>query len=230
MKNNLLNLFIMTLKASLNGFVLLTIFFTAIHAEEINAQKIKTVEHVLLNIKLDNANLPETFQAIEQNTYFKFAYDKDDLNESVRINFSKKKATVEDLLMEVSKSANLKFMQVNDLINVNVKDYGGQNDLMGELKRVTITGRVTSEEDNEGLPGVTVLIKGTTQGTVTDVDGNFRLNVQDENAVLVFSSMGFISEEVNVGNQTVIDIVLTPDLAALDEVVVIGYGSVKKVI
>ena len=116
MKNNLLNLFVMTLKASLNGFVLLTIFFTAIHAEEINAQKIKTVEHVLLNVKLDNANLSETFQAIEQKTFFKFAYDKNDLNKDIRINFNKKKATVEDLLVEVSKTANLKFKQVNDLI------------------------------------------------------------------------------------------------------------------
>ncbi|WP_040414605.1 SusC/RagA family TonB-linked outer membrane protein, partial [Cyclobacterium qasimii] len=229
MKNNLLNLFVMTLKASLNGFVLMTIFFSAIHAEEINAQKIKSVQNVLLNVKLDNANLSETFQAIEQNTYFKFAYDKDDLNENVRINFNKKDATVEDLLMEVSRTANLKFKQVNDLINVNVRDYGQNNDVVdATIQRVNITGRVTSDEDNEGLPGVTVLIKGTTQGTVTDVDGNFRLNVQDENAVLVFSSMGFISEEVIVGNQAVINVVLTPDLSALEEVVVIGYGSVKK--
>src|SRR5690606_37378932 len=88
-----------------------------------------------------------------------------------------------------------------------------------------ITGRVL---DDAGipLPGASVLIKGTTNGTVTDFNGNFVLSVEDpQTAVLVFSFISYQSEEVAVNNQNTIEVVLKTDIAALDEVVVIGYGN-----
>ena len=91
----------------------------------------------------------------------------------------------------------------------------------------TITGKVTSSEDNSDLPGVSVLIKGTTTGTVTGVDGRYALDVS-EGSVLVFSYVGFTSEEVEVGNKSVIDLVLRPDLTQLSEIVVVGYGTQEK--
>ena len=91
----------------------------------------------------------------------------------------------------------------------------------------TITGNVTSEEEG-AIPGVNILIQGTSQGTVTGVDGNYSLVVPGPDAVLVFSSIGFTTQTVNVGGQSTIDVVLLPDVTALDEIVVIGYGSVKK--
>ena len=90
----------------------------------------------------------------------------------------------------------------------------------------TISGRVTGE-NNEGLPGVNILIKGTQSGTVTDLDGVYNLSVDSENAVLVFGSVGYITQEITVGNKTVIDINMAPDITSLDELVVIGYGSVE---
>lgn len=92
----------------------------------------------------------------------------------------------------------------------------------------TVTGKVTSSEDTEGLPGVNVVVKGTTQGTVTDVNGDYSLEVPGTESILVFSSVGFTKEEVVVGNQSTIDLVLSPDLTALDEIVVIGYGTTRK--
>ncbi|MCD6564994.1 MAG: SusC/RagA family TonB-linked outer membrane protein [Bacteroidales bacterium] len=91
----------------------------------------------------------------------------------------------------------------------------------------TITGNVTSEEEG-AIPGVNIVIQGTTQGTVTDMDGNYSLVVPGSDAVLVFSSIGFVTQTVNVGSQSTIDVVLVADVTALDEILIIGYGTQKK--
>jgi TonB-linked SusC/RagA family outer membrane protein len=91
----------------------------------------------------------------------------------------------------------------------------------------TVTGRVTSADDNTGLPGATVQIKGTSQGTVTDMDGNYSLQAAAGD-VLVYSYVGFMDKEVTVGNQSRIDVALELDVVSMDEVVVVGYGSVRK--
>lgn len=88
-----------------------------------------------------------------------------------------------------------------------------------------VSGRIVSIEDGQGIPGVNIVIKGTTDGTVSDIDGKYSINVTDPNAVLVFSFIGFLPEEVSVAGRTVVDATLTPDVTSLDEVVVIGYGE-----
>src|SRR5210317_578897 len=90
-----------------------------------------------------------------------------------------------------------------------------------------VTGKVTSMDDASGLPGVNIMIKGTSTGTTSDIGGNYSLEVPAE-AILVFSSVGYVSEEIAVGNQSIIDMVMTPDITALEEIVVIGYGSQTK--
>lgn len=91
----------------------------------------------------------------------------------------------------------------------------------------TLKGKITDKETGDGLPGVNVVVKGTSSGTTTDGEGNYTLSVPD-NATLVFSFVGYISQEVAVGNRTSLDISLAPDSKALSEVVVIGYGTAKK--
>ena len=91
----------------------------------------------------------------------------------------------------------------------------------------TVTGTVKDASENAYLPGVNVLIKGTTSGTVTDVDGKYSLNVPAD-AVLVFSYVGYKNQEIPVGSNSVIDVNLTADVTMLQETVVIGYGTVKK--
>jgi TonB-linked SusC/RagA family outer membrane protein len=90
-----------------------------------------------------------------------------------------------------------------------------------------ISGKV-NDESGQALPGVNVVEKGTTNGTTTDADGAFSMNVRDENAVLVFSFIGYVSQEVRVTNQTNISISLATDVTTLTEVVVVGYGEQKK--
>ena len=91
----------------------------------------------------------------------------------------------------------------------------------------TISGRITDSESREPLPGVNVLIKNTTQGTVTDIDGSFSIQAAPDD-VLVFSFIGYLTEEYPVGDQTNIEFSLVPDIETLTELVVVGYGAQKK--
>ncbi len=90
-----------------------------------------------------------------------------------------------------------------------------------------IQGKVIDENDAP-LPGVNVVVKGTTTGTVTDIQGNYRLTVSDEAAVLVFSSIGYTSQEIVIGSQSTINIEMAPDVKSLEEIIVIGYGTQQK--
>jgi len=89
----------------------------------------------------------------------------------------------------------------------------------------TVSGKVTALEGGESLPGVNVVIKGTTIGTVTDIDGNYRLNLQEEDATLVFSFIGLASQEIDVAGRSVIDVEMADDIQQLSEVVVVAYGE-----
>lgn len=92
---------------------------------------------------------------------------------------------------------------------------------------ITVTGRVTSR-DGEGIPSATVLVKGTTTGTASDATGNYSLSVPGPGSVLVFSSVGFNTQEASVGQRTTINVTLTDNVNALNDVVVVGYGTVRK--
>ncbi len=92
------------------------------------------------------------------------------------------------------------------------------------MAQISVTGTVTESEDGFTMPGTTVQVKGGT-GVVTDLDGNYSITVPDASSILVFSFVGYQTQEITVGNQTTIDVVLVPDFAELEEVVVIGYGA-----
>ena len=94
--------------------------------------------------------------------------------------------------------------------------------------QTTVSGTVTDAESNAGMPGVNVIVKGMVTGTVTDVEGKYSLNVPGNSNVLVFSSVGYETAEIEINGRSVIDVFMQPDLQSLSEVVVIGYGTVKK--
>lgn len=104
---------------------------------------------------------------------------------------------------------------------------GGFQPAMGQ--ELMVSGTVISEEDGEPIPGATVLIKGTSEGTITDIDGNFRLAIEEGlERVLVVSFVGYQQQEVSVGNNTQLNISLITDITSLEEVVVVGYGTQRK--
>lgn len=97
-----------------------------------------------------------------------------------------------------------------------------------EFQSLLVKGRVTASDDKSGIPGVNVIVKGTTSGTVTNSQGDYSLEVPSSSSVLVFSYIGYTSVEMNVGDQSSIDISMSPDTKALEEIVVVGYGTQKK--
>ncbi|MCK4990589.1 MAG: carboxypeptidase-like regulatory domain-containing protein, partial [Bacteroidales bacterium] len=93
--------------------------------------------------------------------------------------------------------------------------------------QTTVTGTVTGAEDDAPMPGVNIIEKGTTNGAITNSDGTYSISVPAD-AVLMFSFVGMVSQEITVGVQTIIDVVLESGSTALDEIVVIGYGTASK--
>ena len=110
-----------------------------------------------------------------------------------------------------------------NLYNVNEK--AGKEQAALAIK---VSGKVISAEDDSGIPGVNIRVAGSSSGTITGIEGDYTIEVPSEESVLVFTSVGFVTEEVTVGNQTTINISLMPDLQQLSEVVVVGYGTQKK--
>jgi TonB-dependent starch-binding outer membrane protein SusC len=100
-------------------------------------------------------------------------------------------------------------------------------DVGAAWSQAVVSGKVMAKS-GETLPGVNVVEKGTTNGTATNANGEFKINTADENATLVFSFIGFTTQEVKVNNRQIIDITLEDDTKTLSEIVVIGYGSVER--
>src|SRR5688572_14884465 len=96
----------------------------------------------------------------------------------------------------------------------------------GWAQTKTVTGKVTSSDDGSEIPGVNIVEKGTNNGTISSTDGTYSLTV-GENAVLVFSFVGFTPQEISVQGRSTADVVLESDITSLQEVVVVGYGEVK---
>ena len=92
----------------------------------------------------------------------------------------------------------------------------------------TITGKVTSAEDGNGMPGVNVLVKGTKNGTVTDAQGSYSITMSAHGGTLIFSFIGYETKEIKIGTSNVINVVLSPDVNALEEVVVTGDSAPGK--
>jgi TonB-dependent SusC/RagA subfamily outer membrane receptor len=229
MKFKLLDKLIMLSKHSLKGIMLQCLLLNAIWASDINAQEVQSVTDVRIDLNLKNASLSELFHYIEKNTNFYFSFSSQDISSDFTYTNRLQKVSVREVLLDVSQQAELKFKQVNRNIIVQKNEQPNTKPEMEiVIQGITITGKVLSSEDDTGLPGANVIVKGTSTGTVTDLDGNYSLDVPDGNAVLVFSSVGFSTAEVIVGSRSTIDITLNVDLTTLDEIVVVGYGEQKK--
>lgn len=146
-------------------------------------------------------------------------------NQIVVIKNEKKDNPIIDNFSKKSSESNAESIQLNypksqnNHININKSSIIIDKPIKGKIK----------DENGNGIPGASILIKGTNQGTQTDSDGSFSLNVKDEKSVLVISTIGYTSQEILVGNRTQVDISLKVDFKSLDEVVVVGYGTQKKV-
>lgn len=188
-----------------------------VFASGVNAQKL---EETMVSLSANELVLSESFVQIEKQSGFKFSYEAG-LDINSKISYSKRKNDLQTILEEISAQSNLKFKQVNNTIAVSTKNNSAVQPQMEE--RVQISGIVIDEETGETLPGVNIIIKGTTKGTTSDIDGKFVITV-DEGAVLVFSYVGYDRQEISAQNQTELTVRLRLDGDVLGEVVVTALG------
>jgi len=228
MKNRLLRQILMYSKLVFYGFILQCVVAGLLIANDGNAQRAANIRNINISVHFDNDGLMEAFQKIERQTDLTFTFNQSDINQDVKLRKRYSNESLYDVLLEIARDTDLKFKQVNNTINVDKVKKKDKPVETYVLQERTITGRVTGDEDQEGLPGVNVLVKGTNKGTVTDIDGNYSIQVTDENDVLVFSYVGYIPEEIQIGNRSTVNISMMPDIQSLSEVVVIGYGQVQR--
>ncbi|MEQ9439588.1 MAG: TonB-dependent receptor [Cyclobacteriaceae bacterium] len=188
----------------------------------------KNVKEVYTTLQFNNEEVSLAFKKIEEATGFSFSYNHSDVVQK-KINGYYQNQSLFDILLDFSRQSQLQFRQHNDVINVKPKIQGEKTkDVEVTHAALVVTGTVADQQGGGGLPGVNVLVKGGSVGTVTDVEGKYTINVPNDDDVLVFSSIGYATQEVPVNGRTVINVNLTEDVQSLDEIVVVGYGSQKK--
>jgi TonB-linked SusC/RagA family outer membrane protein len=190
-------------------------------------QEAKSIHQVAIEGVYENASLAEVFADIESKSDYIFTYDNKNPFLKERYSRPAGTTTLANVLKDISRTSKLVFQQVNNNISVRRQkaEEKAEPPTVIISAAINVSGRVTSSSDGQGIPGVNILVKGTGTGTVTDVDGNYTVDVPNDEDVLVFSSIGYLTQEVPVNGRSSIDVVLTEDMQSLDEVVVVGYGT-----
>jgi len=173
-------------------------------------------------IKGEGIQIRDLLDQVESESDYKFLYRSEYVNDK-QVSLDAESVTLEDLLSLAFINSDITYQMLNDkLIVIAPKAFA---DPVQDYK---ITGKVTDASTGEPLPGVNILIEGTLLGTISDVDGNYSIEVPNTETVLLFSFVGYITERMEVGSRVSLDVTLVQDIQKLDEVVVIGYGTVKK--
>lgn len=200
--------------------LLLFVLICCMHAEKSNSQNVN------VTIEKSNTELENVLNDIEEQTDYLFIYNKYvNVNRKVTVNLQKVPLT--EVLNNLFDGTNVKYAVDGSYIMLSAGEATAGLPSATQQKK-TITGVVT-DMNGETIIGANVIEKGSKSvGTVTDIDGRFTLTLDNASATLIVSYIGYLTKEVPVGNQSAIKIALAEDTQNLDEVVVIGYGSVKK--
>lgn len=227
MKCKPLQRFLITAKSFILTLVILCGHGDCLFAGD-NPNSTKKLDDIIIELKVESSSLQEILLTIEAQTAFHFVYNEKTLQKHKQVKVSPGSESLGNVLRNISKQTQLAFKRLDD--NIHISDWKKDEQAVQEVlmrQSRTITGTVVSQADGETLPGVTVLVKGTNNGTITDIDGKYSIEANDGD-VLVFSSIGYLSQEVVVGGQSVINVTLAEDVQSLEEVVVIGYGTVRR--
>lgn len=181
---------------------------------------------------LRNISLEQLFEEIQIQSEFNIFYKNSQVDNNRKVDITANKSSVEDILKEALEGTQLDFKVIDQQIvifpekNITEEVKIKESEIV-QPQQKPISGKVT-DSSGSPLPGVTVVVKGTTEGTVTNATGNYSLTNIPESATLVFSFVGMITQEVEVGTQTSINITLIADAISVEEVVAIGYSSHSK--
>ncbi len=179
-----------------------------------------------VTLKFKNDKLADVIEKIAADKQVKFAYADNLFKPAYRVNIKFNSKTIKQVLDEVLTPFNLSYKIIDDVVVI-----GDRNDAEAtnskKAQEEKITGKVT-DETNQPLPGVSVKLKGTSRVTVTDINGNYILDVPNTDGTLVFSFLGYTLKEVPINGQSSLNVQLLPASTALNEVVVVGYGTQKR--
>lgn len=195
---------------------LLIFLITAIHASA------SVFSHgQSLSLTAENKTVREVFRQIESESSYRFFYNEEFSDLSKAVSFEVIDYQINDVMDIMLSSSNVTYRILeNDLVVITPVKKNSQE--------IIITGTVTDATTGEPLPGASVVVQGTTIGTVTGVDGKFNLSVPSRGDVLTFSFVGYITSQALIGDNNVININLREDILLLDEIVVVGYGTMQK--
>lgn len=212
----------------------LTAFFLLVCMLQINATTYS--QKTRISLDMNDVQLSEVLNRIETISEFRFFVDTQKIDVKIEVDIKADKEKIFDILDKLFKGTNITYEVFKKQILLKKLDYKpiqlqsiGPDQSVIEINKPqqTITGNI-SDENGTPLPGANILEKGTTNGTQADFDGNFTISIEDENAILVVSYIGFATKEVQVNSQTNLSINLEESSAGLDEVVVVGFGTQKK--
>ncbi|MDD3063567.1 MAG: carboxypeptidase-like regulatory domain-containing protein, partial [Massilibacteroides sp.] len=179
----------------------------------------------MITLNITKGSMSEIFKEIEKQSEYKFFYNNEQINLSIPVDVNVKADAIEDVLKQIFSGTDITYKIINNHIVLT-------NSTQTQIKRTsqataqqtkTIKGKVVDFQ-GEPLIGVNVVLKGTTNGTITDVEGNFEISNIPDNAVLVFSYIGHHTQEIAVNGRSTVNVTLVEDTQKLEEVVVVGYG------
>ena len=219
MKKNITTLILKIMKVGLIVFATLLTSAGTLLAETVFSQNLKDVR---VTLNLNGESLERAIEKISKTSKLDFSYNNNELRKVKGIVINVSNEPITEVLVRLLDQTPFSYREIDQ----NIVIFRKRNELSGEKQ--LIKGKVT-DETGIPLPGVTVQIKGTTSSVTTDVNGVYELNVASSADILVFSYMGLTTQEVVVGTQQQINVVLKDDQKILNEVVVVGYGTQKKI-
>lgn len=199
----------------LSVFLFFCFAFAAV-AENANSQNAK----ISLNKK--NAAVSEILNAIEEQTDYLFLYNKANVDVNRKASVNVEDATVHSVLANLFHETDVVFTMEGKHIVLHKQE--NESSAIVQQNGRTVSG-VVKDEKGDAVIGANVVVQGTTNGTMTDLDGNFTLTNVPEKAILQVSYIGYLTQDINVGKQTAYNIILKEDTKMIDEVVVVGYGT-----
>lgn len=177
-----------------------------------------------ISVKIQNGSLSDLFKIIEQKTEYRVFYKTKLVEDAKRVNINVTQEPVSDILTQLLSERGLSYDLIDKVIVItplsDIKE--------SQQKKQSVTGKVT-DQTGQAIVGATVSIKGTNRAVITDLNGTFSIQITETDKILVFSYIGLKKQEVTIDGRTMINIVMETEFSTLDEVIVVGYGTQKKV-
>ncbi len=207
--------------------LILVLFICSVFQGTLHARS----QNDLFTMHLKEVTVKEFIKEVRKQSGFKFFYKNDEIDLNKKINVHVEKASIEMLLEQAFLNTGINFKIVNQQIILTQKLLISSSNKSASVsyyskEKVLVKGKVTNAENGDPIPGATVLEKGTLNGTVTNLDGDYNLTVS-VGSTLVFSFIGMVEKQIVVSGNTEINVALEPKTEELDEVVVVGYGTQK---